>query len=41
MGIDFLLMQHFDRVFASVTAEDFIAQVLVGGLGVAHCRRRL
>jgi riboflavin kinase/FMN adenylyltransferase len=36
MGIDFLLMQHFDRSFAAISAEDFIARVLVDGLGVRH-----
>lgn len=34
LGVDFLLMQHFDKAFATHTAEDFIRQVLVEGLGV-------
>ncbi|HVI53303.1 MAG TPA: bifunctional riboflavin kinase/FAD synthetase [Candidatus Sulfotelmatobacter sp.] len=36
MGLDFLVMQHFDLAFASHTAEDFVDQALVGGLGVRH-----
>ena len=33
LSADFLLMQHFDKSFASHTAEDFIRQVLIEGLG--------
>lgn len=36
LGPDFLLMQRFDREFASHTAEEFVQQVLVAGLGVSH-----
>jgi len=35
-GIAGALVQHFDRHFASLTAEEFIAAVLVGALGVSH-----
>jgi riboflavin kinase/FMN adenylyltransferase len=35
MGVDYLLMQHFDRAFASHSAESFVDEVLVGGLGVS------
>ena len=34
LSVDFLLMQHFDKPFAAHTAEEFIEQVLIGGLGV-------
>lgn len=34
LGVDFLLMQHFDKAFASHSAEDFIEEVLIKGLGV-------
>jgi len=34
LSVDFLLMQHFDKAFASHTAEEFIQQVLIEGLGV-------
>ena len=33
LSVDFLLMQHFDKTFASHTAEDFIEEVLIKGLG--------
>lgn len=36
LGVDFLLMQHFDLAFAAHTAEAFVDQVLVRGLGMAH-----
>lgn len=36
LGLDFLLMQRFDREFASHSAEEFVLQVLVAGLGVRH-----
>jgi riboflavin kinase/FMN adenylyltransferase len=36
LGLDFLIMQHFDLAFASHTAEQFVDQVLVAGLGVRH-----
>jgi riboflavin kinase/FMN adenylyltransferase len=34
LDVDFLLMQHFDKAFAAHTAEEFIEEVLVRGLGV-------
>ena len=34
LGVDFLLMQHFDKAFAGHTAEQFIEEVLIKGLGV-------
>lgn len=34
LSVDFLLMQHFDRAFASLSARDFVEQILIGGLGV-------
>ncbi|WP_083875651.1 bifunctional riboflavin kinase/FAD synthetase [Caenispirillum salinarum] len=36
LGLDFLYAQHFDTAFASKTAEDFVRDVLVAGLGVSH-----
>jgi riboflavin kinase/FMN adenylyltransferase len=36
LGVDFLLMQHFDHDFATHTAQSFIERVLVKGLGVTH-----
>lgn len=36
LGVDFLLMQHFDRTFAAHTARQFVDEVLVKGLGVSH-----
>jgi riboflavin kinase/FMN adenylyltransferase len=36
LGLDFTVMLTFDRVFASLTAEDFIERVLVTALGVGH-----
>jgi riboflavin kinase/FMN adenylyltransferase len=35
MGADFVLMQHFDRAFASISASDFVTRVLLEGLGAA------
>ncbi|HMA50746.1 MAG TPA: hypothetical protein VKP60_13395, partial [Magnetospirillaceae bacterium] len=34
LSVDFLLMQHFDKAFAAHSAEDFIEEVLIKGLGV-------
>lgn len=34
LSVDFLLMQHFDKAFAAHTAEEFIEEVLIKGLGV-------
>ncbi|HEY1722303.1 MAG TPA: bifunctional riboflavin kinase/FAD synthetase [Magnetospirillaceae bacterium] len=36
MGADFLLLQHFDRAFASISATNFIDRVLVGALNVSE-----
>jgi riboflavin kinase/FMN adenylyltransferase len=36
MGADFLLLQHFDRAFASISATDFVDRILVGALKVAE-----
>ena len=36
LGVDELLIQHFDRDFASLTAEAFVEEVLVQGLGARH-----
>jgi len=33
LGVDFLVMQHFDREFAGQTAQSFIDRVLIEGLG--------
>jgi riboflavin kinase/FMN adenylyltransferase len=36
MGADFLLLQHFDRAFAAISATDFVDRILVGALKVAE-----
>ena len=36
LGVDRLYELPFDHRLAGMTAEDFVTQVLVGGLGVAH-----
>lgn len=36
MGFDAVVEQPFDKAFAQQSAEDFIARILDGGLGVAH-----
>lgn len=36
LGVDFLYVQHFDAAFAAKSAETFIEEVLVRGLGVSH-----
>jgi len=33
LGVDFLLMQHFDKAFAAHSADEFVQQVLIEGLG--------
>jgi len=35
-GVDWLYQATFDRAFASLEAEAFVREVLVGGLGAAH-----
>ncbi len=36
MGVDFLVVLHFDLEFSRMPAEAFVADVLVGGLGARH-----
>ena len=36
LGIDLLFVQHFDLRFAAKTAEDFVAEVIVGAIGATH-----
>jgi riboflavin kinase/FMN adenylyltransferase len=36
LGLDYLYVQNFDREFSQWSADSFIADVLVGGLGVSH-----
>ena len=35
-GIDYLVVHHFDKNFASVNSEDFMHKVMVGKLGMRH-----
>ena len=36
LGVDALFMLHFDEALSRMTAEDFVAEVLVKGLGARH-----
>jgi riboflavin kinase/FMN adenylyltransferase len=36
LGVDFLVVLHFDKKLASMAAEDFVARVLIGGFGARH-----
>ncbi len=36
MGVDFLYVQTFDRAFSQHTAENFVEEILVKGLGISH-----
>jgi riboflavin kinase/FMN adenylyltransferase len=36
LGVDLMVVLDFDRLLAAMTAEDFIARVLVDGLAAAH-----
>jgi riboflavin kinase/FMN adenylyltransferase len=36
LGIDLLFIQHFDLGFAAKSAEDFIADIIVGAIGASH-----
>ena len=36
MGVEFLVVVHFDGEFAKMTADDFIAQVLVQGFAASY-----
>ena len=36
LGIELLFVQHFDLGFAAKTAEDFVADIIVGAIGASH-----
>jgi riboflavin kinase/FMN adenylyltransferase len=36
LGVDLMFVQHFDPAFAKKSAESFVADVLVGAIGVGH-----
>jgi riboflavin kinase / FMN adenylyltransferase len=36
LGVDLLFIQHFDAEFAKRSAESFIAEVMVGAIGMVH-----
>jgi riboflavin kinase/FMN adenylyltransferase len=36
LGVDVLFLMHFDRDFASIPAESFVAEVLAGGVKARH-----
>ena len=36
LGVDELLIQHFDFAFAGLTAQEFVEKVIVEGLGATH-----
>jgi riboflavin kinase/FMN adenylyltransferase len=36
LRIDLLFVQHFDLAFSAKSAEDFIAQIIVGAIGASH-----
>ena len=36
LGIDTLLVLHFDRTFSQISAEAFVRDILVTGLGAGH-----
>jgi riboflavin kinase/FMN adenylyltransferase len=36
LGLDYLYVQTFDREFSQRSAENFVEEILVGGLGVSH-----
>ncbi len=36
LGLDYLYVQSFDRDFSRRTAENFVTEVLLGGLGISH-----
>jgi riboflavin kinase / FMN adenylyltransferase len=36
LGVDLLFVQHFDLGFASKSAEEFVAEVIVGAIGASH-----
>ncbi len=36
LGVDLLLVLHFDEAFSRIAAEEFVSDILVGGLGATH-----
>lgn len=36
LGVDLMVVLHFDAVLSAMSARDFVTQVLVAGLGVGH-----
>lgn len=36
LGVDLLFVQHFDLAFAAKSAEDFIAEIIVGAIAASH-----
>ena len=36
LGIDLLFVQHFDLAFSKKSAEEFVAEVIVGAIGASH-----
>ena len=36
LGVNLLFIQHFDLGFAAKSAEDFIAEVIIGAIGASH-----
>jgi riboflavin kinase/FMN adenylyltransferase len=36
LGIDLLFVQHFDLAFSAKSADDFIAEIIVGAIGASH-----
>lgn len=36
LGVDYLYVQTFDKEFSERTPENFVSEVLVGGLGLSH-----
>jgi riboflavin kinase/FMN adenylyltransferase len=36
LGVDFVLLQHFDLAFAAHSAVDFVDRILIQGLGISH-----
>src|SRR5947207_5847644 len=36
LGVDLLFVQHFDLAFSKKSAEEFIAEIIVGAIGASH-----
>jgi riboflavin kinase/FMN adenylyltransferase len=36
LGVDLLFVQHFDLAFSRKSAEEFIAEIIVGAIGASH-----